>query len=65
MEEADLWVVREVGGKNDDVNDSVRSMTKASARRTAMQVERGSMVLRYQAQIREMDRAPKPQADHY
>ena len=40
MEEADLWIVREVCGRNDDVNDSV-----PSARRTAMQVERGSMVL--------------------
>ena len=44
MEEAYLWAVREVGGRNDDVNDSDRSMTKASARRTAMHVERGSMV---------------------
>ena len=53
MEEADLWIVREVCGRNDGVNDSVRSITKASARRTAMHVERGSMVLRYQAQIEE------------
>ena len=54
VEEAYLWVgLREMGGRNDDANDSDRSMTKTSARRTAMQVERGSMVLRHQAQIRE------------
>lgn len=44
MEEAYLWAVREVGGMNDDANDSDRPMAKASATRAAMHVERGSMV---------------------